>query len=75
MLDLSFKVSYTDRMKNKNYTKKAYIDTKNNELVTIGFDPEWAAEKVKEQGLDGWGWIDGNDRDIPTSWEEVELQA
>jgi hypothetical protein len=55
--------------------KKAFIDRKNNELITIGFDPEWAAEKVKEQGLDRWGWIDDNGRNIPASWEAVELPA
>jgi|688.fasta_scaffold00081_143 hypothetical protein len=70
-LESSFQSIHNKRMKNK----KAFIDRKNNELITIGFDPEWAAEKVKEQGLDRWGWIDDNDRDIPASWEAVELPA
>ena len=56
-------------------TKKAYIDHENENLVTIGFDPEWAREQTLALELKSWGWIDENDRDIPDSWEVVELPA
>jgi hypothetical protein len=52
---------------------KAYIDRKANELVTVGFDPEFAREQMNLLGLERWGWIRDNDRAIPDSWEEIEL--
>ena len=54
--------------------KKAYIDRKNSELVTLGFDPEMAREQMGKLGLKSWGWVDDKgDRAIPDSWEEIEL--
>jgi hypothetical protein len=53
---------------------KAFIDRKNYQLITIGFDPEMAKEQVQKLGLETWGWIsESNDRAIPDAWEEIEL--
>jgi hypothetical protein len=52
---------------------KAYVDRKADELVTIGFDPEFAREQVNLLGLKGWAWIEDDGRAIPDSWEEIEL--
>jgi hypothetical protein len=53
---------------------KAYIDRPADELVTVGFDPEFAREQMIRLGLKGWAWIeDDGCRAIPDSWEEIEL--
>jgi hypothetical protein len=55
---------------------KAYIDHDNSELITIGFNPDWARVKVKELELKGWSWIDEkDDRANPIGWKAVELEA
>lgn len=53
--------------------KKAYIDHENSVLTIIGYHPEMAKEQTEKLGLRTWGWIDGDDRAIPDSWEEIEL--
>jgi hypothetical protein len=52
---------------------KAFIDHKSSELITVGFDPEFAREQMNLLGLERWAWIEDNDRAIPDSWEEIEL--
>jgi len=53
---------------------KAYIDRKNSELITIGFDPDFAHRHMIALGLERWAWIDKkDDRAIPDCWETVNI--
>ena len=52
---------------------KAYIDRDLAELITVGYDPEFAREQMNLLGLKNWGWIEDNGRAIPDSWEEIIL--
>jgi hypothetical protein len=55
---------------------KAYIDKAAQELITIGWHPEWAADQCQKLGLKRWGWIDEkDDRPIPNSWTTVYLKC
>jgi hypothetical protein len=54
---------------------KAYIDSKNSELITIGFDPDFARKHMIALGLERWAWIDEkDDRAIPDCWETINLE-
>jgi hypothetical protein len=58
---------------------KAYIDRKNSELITVGFNPELARKYMLALGLENWGWIDELDDNtlchrFPESWEIVKLE-
>jgi hypothetical protein len=54
---------------------KAYIDRKNSELITVGFNPELARKYMLALGLENWGWIDeSGDWRLPESWEIVKLE-
>jgi hypothetical protein len=54
---------------------KAYIDRKNSELITVGFNPELARKHMLALGLESWAWIaEADDRANPESWEIVKLE-
>jgi hypothetical protein len=54
---------------------KAYIDHKNSELITVGFNPELARKHMIALGLESWAWIaESDDRANPESWEIVKLE-
>jgi hypothetical protein len=54
---------------------KAYIDRKNSELVTVGFNPELALKYMIALDLENWSWIaEADDWGNPESWEIIELE-
>ena len=54
---------------------KAYIDRKNSELITVGFNPELARKHMLALGLENWSWIaEADDWGNPELWVIVKLE-